>query len=196
VAIFAGGNGSKIFRWCALGKLSERSEIHTRFAKAFLTAADLKNTKIEIRLSEKPKSEVAYGLVCQDLPLRVKEDFATPLAGEAFQILGGENPVDKGWDSSPTSEEIRKRNVVVDRKFPFFRQFLEALDETPDENLLDRLGGQVDLRLTMLAGEVATVQQKDKKKKKDDNLLRNEPIFIIALKAYLAMRIEGWARRA
>ena len=85
---------------------------------------------------------------------------------------------------------------MVDRKFPFFTRFLEALEESPDEDLLDRLGGQVDLRLTMLAGEVAGAQQKDKKKKKDENLLRNEPIFIIALKAYLAMRIEEWARRA
>ena len=192
VAIFAGGNGSKIFLWCALGKLSERSEIHKRFANAFLTAADLKNTKIEIRLSEKPKSEVAYGLVCQDLPLKVKEDFAKPLAGEAFLI----GDVEQSWDSSPPAEEIRKRTVVVDRKFPFFRQFLESLDETPDEDLLDRLGGQVDLRLTMLAGEVASAQQREKRKKKDENLLRNEPIFIIALKAYLAMRIEEWARRA
>ena len=192
VAIFAGGNGSKIFRWCALGRLSERSEIHTRFARAFLTAADLKNTKIEIRLSEKPKSEVAYGLVCQDLPLKVSEDFAKPLAGEAYLIGDAEQT----WDSSPPADEIRKRTVMVDRKFPFFTRFLEALEESPDEDLLDRLGGQVDLRLTMLAGEVAGAQQKDKKKKKDENLLRNEPIFIIALKAYLAMRIEEWARRA
>ncbi|HLK65571.1 MAG TPA: hypothetical protein VKU19_19170 [Bryobacteraceae bacterium] len=192
VAIFAGGNGSKIFRWCALGRLTERSEIHQRFSKAFLNAADLKNTKIEIRLSEKPKSEVAYGLVCQDLPLRVKEDFAKPIAGEAYMIGETEQP----WDSSPPAEEIRKRNVMVDRKFPVFQQFLEALDETADEDLLDRLGGQVDLRLTMLSQEVANAQQRDKKKRKDENLLRNEPIFIIALKAYLAMRIEEWARRA
>ena len=122
----------------------------------------------------------------------MKEDFAKPLAGEAFLI----GDVEQSWDSSPPAEEIRKRTVVVDRKFPFFRQFLESLDETPDEDLLDRLGGQVDLRLTMLAGEVASAQQREKRKKKDENLLRNEPIFIIALKAYLAMRIEEWARRA
>jgi hypothetical protein len=121
----------------------------------------------------------------------VSEDYAKPIAGEAFLI--GET--EHGWEDSPAAEEIRKRNVMVDRKFPMFRQFLDGLDETVDEDFLDRLGGQVDLRITMLSVDVANAQR-DKKKRKDENLLRNEPIFIIALKAYLAMRIEEWARRA
>ena len=63
-------------------------------------------------------------------------------------------------------------------------------------DLFDKLGGEVDRRLSQLAVDVATVQVKDKKKKRDENLLRNEPIFIIALKAYLDMRIREWAGRA
>jgi hypothetical protein len=210
ILIFAGGNGSKIFRWCALGKLSERSEIHTRFANAFLTGADLKKSdggaqavpipKIIIQLSEKPKSEVAYGLVCQDTPLKIKEDFATSLAGEAFVIGDDEEAGKRDWDSTPSAEDIRKRIVQVQRTFPQFRQFLDSIDELPDEesakDLFDKLGSEVDRRLSKLAVDAAAVKLKDRKKKRDESLLRNEPIFILALKAYLEIRTKEWAGRA
>jgi hypothetical protein len=215
IVIFAGGNGSKIFRWCALGKLSEHSDIHTRFANSFLTGADLKKKtegqqpenkdqaltpKIIIQLSQKPKSEVAYGLVCQDIPLQVNDDFATSMAGEAFVVDDHGNELKRDWDSAPTAEQILKKTVQVQRGFPNFRQFLESVDELQDEERLsdffDILGGEVDRRLSKLAVEVATEQLKDRKKKREDNLLRNEPIFIIALKAYLDIRIKEWASRA
>lgn len=226
IVIFAGGNGSKIFRWCALGKLSERSEVHTRFANAFLTGAGLKKKpedlakesddqkaedkgaappvpKIIIQLSQKPKSEVAFGLVCQDTPLGVTDDFATSLAGESFVVGDDPKAGRRDWDSAPTAEEIRKRTVTVDRNFTFFQQFLDSIDESLEEesmkDLLYRLAGDVDRRLSQLAVDVAAVQGKDKKKntkKREETLLRNEPIFIIALKAYLDIRIKEWAGRA
>lgn len=217
IVIFAGGNGSKIFRWCALGKLSERSEIHRRFAAAFLAGADLKKKpeeqasqgaasavpKIIIQLSQKPKSEVAFGLVCQDTPLSVKDDFATSIAGEEYVVGDDPETGKREWNNAPAAEEIRKRIVRVNRDFPFFQRFLESIDESFEEetmkDLLDRLAGDVDRRLSQLAVDVAAVQGKEKKKntrKREETLLRNEPIFIIALKAYLEVRIKEWARRA
>ena len=101
IAIFAGGNGSKIFRWCALGKLSERSEIHKRLANAFLTAANLSNTRIEIQLSRNRSRKSPMAWFARTFLLKWTRNLTSPW------------PVNRSWlgelKSHGTTPPLRRR---------------------------------------------------------------------------------------
>ena len=222
IPIFVGGNGSKLFQWCALGSFSERSEIHSRFANSFMAGAKLgkhpepseeqqaaqskarpnvalKDVRVEIFLSRKPKSEVAYGLVARDINLQIDDSFTKPLAGENYIVETEDNAgkrveVEKQWNDSPAVDEIRTSSVLVDRNFPTFRKFLESVGEQVDEDALYRIGGDVNGHFRQLAQSVQELFQENPKAK-GEHLLRNEPVFIVALKRLLEIKVDGWARR-
>jgi hypothetical protein len=213
LTVFAGGNGSKIFNWCAAGRLTERSAIHRRFSAALLAAAkiDPQETRIGIQLSERPKSEVAYGLVCQDFPFEVSKEYDSPMAGEQFLIAGAvqaqtgagrtdtatttaDAPAPGSWNTAPTADQIQKHLIKADRALPMFCEFLGALDEAIDQDEIYEIAGDINNRLGGLAADVAELSQKAKRGKKDEKLLRDEPIFILALKAYMEGRIDKWVR--
>jgi hypothetical protein len=189
--IFVGGNGSKLFTWCAIGGNLAKSEIHDRATGAFLAGANLKNLKVEIHLSARPKSEVAHGLVCGSLPLNEDaEDYARPMAGESFKTPTGLGD----WKESPPSEDIMNKKVFADRRLPIFSSFLRSIDVPVTEEMLDRIGGQIDLRFGQQAQEIEAARAKDPRTKPAD-VVRNEPVFIMALKRYLELEINEWERR-
>ena len=128
--------------------------------------------------------------MCPKLSLKISEDFALPLGGEDF-LVGKKK---KTWSESPSFNDIRGREVTVDRAFPVFTEFLRTIDFDPDADLLERLGGYVDLRLAQLDDELTTLLDKNPKAKKE-SLLRNEPVFIMALKKFLELRTDEWVRR-
>jgi hypothetical protein len=192
LAIFVGGNGSKLFKWCALGAPLPNSEIHDRAARAFLAGSNLSDVRIEFHLSPRPKAEVAYGLVSDDLGFKPPQgDFSHSLAGEAFLV--GDDA--KTWNESVLAKDISGRRVSVDRKFPIFTQFLDAIERRNDEDVLDRIGGHVDLRFAQQAMEIEKAQKEDQSVRASD-VIRNEPIFVMALKRYLEMEIDDWERRS
>jgi len=191
LAVFVGGNGSKLFKWCALGAPLANTVIHDRAAQAFLAGADLKDLRVEFHLSARPKSEVAYGLVSDPLPLEISEGFSQPLAGEAFLI--GDDA--KTWNDPVAAKDISAKRVSVNRDFPVFSQFLDAIERRRDEDLLDRIGGHVDLRFAQQAMEIEKAEREDTGIRGSD-VIRNEPIFVMALKRYLELEIDEWERRS
>jgi hypothetical protein len=189
--IFVGGNGSKMFSWCSLGIPVADAEIHERAAKAFLAGAGLEKLKVHIQLSPRPKSEVAHGLVCDKFPLDADaEDFARPMAGEKYKV-GGQQ---QDWKTTPAVEDISGKRVFADRSFPIFTQFLSAIGRPVSEDALTRIGGFVDTRFAQQAQDIEDAKQKDHNKNPAE-VLRNEPVFIMALKRYLEMETDDWARR-
>ena len=74
-----------------------------------------------------------------------------------------------------------------------FSAFLESIGRSVDEDVLDRIGGRVDNRFLKRAQEIEELHRKNPGTKLDD-LVRNEPIFIMALKGYLEIEIDAWAR--
>ena len=197
IEIFFGGNGSKIFRWCAFDHFKRDAEISIKFVQAFRCAAGWPdNSRVGLNLNTTaPKTEVAYGLVGEHLRLNVHEDFATAMAGEtfAFQESGNSHPGD--WNTAPDIDRILQNAVRVDQSLPVFRSFLTSIGEHPDDELLDRIAGEVNVALAGISHQANEMllqnPQADKK-----HLLRNEPMFIVALKRYLARNVEDWARRA
>jgi hypothetical protein len=196
LSIFGGGNGSKMFQWCALGQFSDRAGIHDRFAAAFKAGADWQDLGIHIQLSNEFKSEVAYGLVSEPLDLEIRSGFSEPLAGEQFRIQAADKSwTDQAWTESPGWPVIRDRAVAVDRKLPQFRRFLKSLGREVSAAELDKICGAVDLRFMHQAAEINAALKLDRSLK-GENLLRNEPIFIFALKSYLGMETEAWMNHA
>lgn len=190
ISIFAGGNGSKMFQWCALGQFSDQTQIHERFANAFRAAADWKEVRVHIEPSAEPKTEVAYGLVAAPLDPD-RGDSMPPLSGEQFRIGNDSKP----WTDSPDWPAIRDMTVAVDRKLPIFRLFLDTMGHELTPSELDKIGGAVDLRFAQQSAAVKAALKQDRSLKGEE-LLRKEPIFIMALKKYLEMETEGWLGRA
>lgn len=193
MGIHVGGNGSKLFRWCALGAPIAKTEIHERGAMAFAAGAGLKDLRVAIHLSPAPKSEVAYGLVADSIQLQVTDNFSQPLAGDAFHV-GGDN---KTWNDTLMAADIRAKRVKVNRDFPIFRQFLDSIEHPVDEELLYKLGVDVDLRFNELAQEIEKAEREEiVRVRRGSGAIRNEPIFIMALKRLLESEIDEWERRS
>jgi hypothetical protein len=180
-----------MFSWCSLGVDLNESEIHTLAAEAFLAGSGLKDLRVELQLSARPKSEVAHGLVSDPLPLEMEDEhYDRPLAGESFRV--GDRQVD--WKESPDSADIQAKRVVADRTFPLFSQFLGAIKRPISEDTLDRIGGYVDTRFAQQAQEIEDAKRKDPSTRAGD-VIRNEPVFIMALKRYLELEIDAWDKR-
>jgi hypothetical protein len=191
ISVFAGGNGCKIFEWCALGEFSDESPIHDQFSKALQSGADWPGLRIHIERSLYPKAEVAFGLVSSPLRLDKREDFAADMSGEQFRI-GKDDAGKRTWDQAPTWSDIKARSIAVDRELPVFRQFLDSIDVTLNSGALDKIRGSIDLAYKKEASDIEQQMSKDRNLK-GENLLRKEPIFILALKKFLEMEMEEWA---
>jgi hypothetical protein len=189
IAIFVGGNGSKLFRWCALGSPIAGSTIHDVAAAAFRAGAALPDLEVEIHLSARPKSEVAYGLVSDPLPLTIAASASLPLAGEVFTVGG----VEQSWNQGPDADDIRAKRVKVQPAMPIFSQFLTAIGRSRSADV-DRLASHVDLRFALQAQDIERAEREDRSRPGAE-VIRNEPIFVMALKRYLELEIDAWERR-
>jgi hypothetical protein len=197
IPIFVGGNGSKLFHWCALGKFTNQSSFHTSFSRSLLAGAhvavpDLKAT-VDIHVSTLPKEEVAYGLVAQRTILQISDKFMEPPAGERF-ILHGATPTPKEWYETVDPKDVAASSVEVESKLPIFRMFLESLDRshlgiTIADEEIERIVGIVDNFFGEAAHEMSTpgINPADTKAAAS---LRRSPVFFKALKAFLDTRIE------
>jgi hypothetical protein len=196
IQIFAAGNGSKMFEWCALGYYSANSQIRTKFAKAFLAGANIEKFPVELFLSKKAKHEVAHGLVIdvRMKPDKDRDDISDPKRMEGEFFLTGPDKERKQWSEGVQATDIAAMEVVPDPDFPIFSQFLKSIDNRFSDSLKGELGTYVDERLSTLGGEVKSALDENENAN-THGLLRNEPIFIMALKRLLDIRIEEWARR-
>lgn len=189
IPIFVGGNGSKIFSWCGHGHFDRDTVIYDRASDAFLAGSSLSGLRVVIVQSERPKAEVAYGLVCPPWKIGRHENMSRPMNAESFIVNGERKP----WTDWPSIDDIRGGKLKADRTMPVFAEFLRSIGAVPDQDLLHRLGARVDNHFVKLSTDVEQKYRKDSTLQSVD--LRKEPIFIIALRSYLEMQIDAWRRR-
>ena len=197
IQIFFGGNGSKIFRWCALDHFSRDSDISQKFVQAFKAGANgLADVRVGLNLNTSaPKIEVAYGLVGGAMRLDVHDEFAAPIGGEAYLYKEGTEDKAGSWSEAPPIDRILDNSVRVDNNLPVFSSFLKSIGESADPHQMDRIAGEVNTSLADLSQQGHDLLREDPQASKA-HLLRNEPMFIVALKRYLANSVEEWVRRA
>ena len=187
--IYPGGNGSKLFHWAFDQTFTEGSTAAIALGEVFKKASGL-SVPIVIRLSEKPKSEVGYGLVAKlptDRSLQIGNQMASFLTCES--CFSGDKKY--GSKESPTTAELRAQGLRIDPDLPEFTRFLTAIGCTLSAVERSDLVATVNNRLATLFSQTRQTQSDQDAEKV---LPRGEPVWIIAFKAFLEDQIRAWAR--
>jgi hypothetical protein len=171
--IYFGGNGSQMLRWLTNGAPISGSHPFGRFfEKMFVSGVSSGLEGIfNLSLSEHPKGEAAYGLVCDSILERPEEDRNFVFAGENF--------VQKGEDFD-WKEILDKKRVAAgispQKEFEKLNQFIEAFNDTAESS------GLVE-KVKYDAAAADSVRRLLDNSLKGQKLV--EPIFILALKELL-----------
>jgi hypothetical protein len=205
-SVYVGGNGSRLLHWLApRGTFTKDSEVNNLFNKMLSFASQLEDSENPTKLSISPKDEVACGLVLGDTRLKgLDRKSKDPLVlGEDCKIDDeyiGYNERLKFKGKSLSKMEIPNLN----RLRLFLDAFHAALDEldieeikpldgyewkkdddSPEPKYNKQLWQKTEDELRQLLLKMKGVDDVDK--------IRQEPTFIIALKALLLALGKEWA---
>lgn len=196
--VYIGGNGSRMFYWLDTdGEKRMNALFKTTFSRG---ASWTKEKPFQITLSQKPKLEAAWGLVCDSQLIEDRPERQV-LAGESFiaegtivewpEIVGipEDSPRTLEWNSVLTPEAFTKKlspPLKLDRLTDFISAFNEfgrnkglvsvvELSSQEMEEVRRRLGES----LSRYQGASST------------NNILVEPVFIMALREWLEIRLEG-----
>ena len=189
-AIYIGGSGSRLLHWLADGNYSPISAVNRLFRSVFHQAyGTSEQNAFRIILSHHPGAEAAYDLAADNPPLPYKKEKMREfffLAGETFENLDGEQ---FQWDTRLSQQQI-KDGMKISFKLEHLEIFLNAFDREAasagiplvgeNSHWLAKTLSQVNQILSSLAAA-------------DENKIRVEPLFIIALKEFLQLKVDEWA---
>jgi len=196
IPVFVGGNGSRLFNWCALGEPDRDSKIVKRFALNLLAGANfasdnqLKGNQVLVSLSSKPKEEVAFGLVMRPERLERNDAYVNPIAGENYLVgKTGEREM-RDWSTAPDVKTLGTLPVIVDPQLKVFKTFLDTMGLSLTEDEMNDVASAVDTGILNMAhvAEEALENRGDNDARKDP--VRKQPLFILALKYVIADRIR------
>jgi len=196
IPVFVGGNGSRLFTWCAQGEPNRDSKIVKRFAMNLLAGANfasgdqLKGNYIEVSLSGRPKEEVAFGLVMRPDRLERNDEFVNPLAGENYLVGKTSERELREWNTAPDLNTLGTLPVHVDPQLKVFRAFLETMElHLTGEEMID-VASAVDTGILNMSAvaERALAERGDNGAKRDP--VRKQPLFVLALKHLINDRIR------
>ena len=190
--IYLGGNGSRLLHWLAAGDYNQESAINKLFKGVFRKAYGIPGKQeFGIHISPDPKAEVACGLVTDQTPLNYNKDKMMEgffIAGESFEDRDNKK---FPWDT-PLSVQQLKSGVYISSKMEQLEAFLEAFNEYANSagilpigansNLSDKTREQVNQNLANLSGT-------------DENAIHIEPLFIIAMKKLIQVKVGEWANK-
>jgi hypothetical protein len=197
ISVFVGGNGSRLFNWCALGEADSSSMIVRNFGQNLLAGANfasdnvLQDKRVMIELSGRPKEEVAFGLVMRPLTLIRSDDYVNPMAGENYLVGMSSSRQMRAWNTAPDLQTLGTLPVCVDPELKVFREFLRSAGiHLETEALLD-VANAVDQEIRNMAdkAELALNHLTDEGKVEDP--VRKQPLFILALKHVVADRVRS-----
>jgi hypothetical protein len=195
--IYIGGNGSRVFRWL---DIDGEKRINALYKKVFSRGANWADEKpFNIILSPKPKAEAAWGLVCKQ-NLTDEEPERQVLAGETFiaegtivewpEIVGipEDSPRTLPWDSVLTPEALTKK-LLPSPKLDRLSDFISAFNDfarskgvvpvvDPSNQELEEVRRRLGESLSRYHGATST------------NNILVEPVFIMALRDWLDIRLE------
>lgn len=184
---YVGGNASRLLDWASGGRFTDDDA--ELFKKCFMAGIDAEEKGAEykkifkISKTDRPKQEVAYGLVC-DADIKLQSGNDDVISGEHFIVEDSDEPIDT---DVITAQEMMQDVQIDDEDLPFFKKFLEVFNKEIkglydpinfDEQGLFEVAKQVNQILNDRCTDVTD---------EDDVVL--EPIFIVVLKAayeYLA----------
>jgi len=190
-----GGNGARLLDWCAYGSFAADSGIDRHLRKILAESSGFPADRFVIKTSGKDsyKAEVGYGLVMVSDGDGLKE----PEALQSRQgIMAGEDFVTQGvrhdWHEFMTSDMMLNDLSVPELKR--FSQFLTVIGKEENKALggsgLDNVINQVrDLVNQDLRG-----LSRDQTKRVGN--VRLEPLFILSLKKFLKITLDGWREEA
>lgn len=197
IQVFVGGNASRLLHWCDLGKFEQGTTFYKKFCGCVLGAARigapeiLNGKSLEVTISPKPKEEVAYGLVATYLSTEKMSDEANQLAGESFDIGV---PELRPWSDSPDIQSFLAGNVRVARDLPMFSNFLslvgDEMTEIEKQKIVSAINDTLQ-KMSQFARKLSTDPKFAKEMKGGKlNPVRKQPLFIVALKELIKMRID------
>ncbi|NEO99243.1 MAG: hypothetical protein F6K58_11280 [Symploca sp. SIO2E9] len=198
--VFIGGNGSRILNWLAIGGQFDRnSEVNYLLSRMLSKGSDFEDIDEVTRLSTRPKDEVACGLVLT----------ATKLQGlgrrEKDPLIAGENCEVNGQFVSWSSRLDLKGNIQnfhiseLEQLSTFLDDFNFALEELEIDGLNPMVGFQPGVGIeARVKDKLWRDTQRELtssllKIKGDSENIREEPPFILALKALLRVLAKEWA---
>jgi hypothetical protein len=200
--VYVGGNGSRLLHWLAVGGHFDRnSEVNSLFSRMLSKGSGFKDTEEVTRLSQKPKDEVACGLVrgqtkLQGLDRKAKDPL---IAGEDCIVNGLEISWQNRLDVEDDVQDFQIPKLT--QLSEFFNDFNQTLKEleidglTPlpafkknngleasyEEKLWDGTNRELSNMLLSMKGEAKN--------------MRPEPPFVMGLKALMQFLGKEWAGR-
>jgi hypothetical protein len=196
--VYIGGNGSRFLNWLAEGgQFNRDSEVNLLLSRMLSKGSEFEDTEVITRLSQRPKDEVACGLVLNETELKgLDGKTKDPLiAGEMYKVNGQTFCSESRLDFEEENIVLEIPQLVGVPQFLYdFHQALKELKievvtplanyiRTPDRDKNSKLWIQVQDELTNLLLDM---------KGKSENI-RFEPPFILGLKALLKVLGKQWA---
>jgi hypothetical protein len=190
--LYFGGNGCRLLHWIAGKRYDPEGDVPLLLKEVLSAACGFtldEKSKFIAHVSQVPKSEVAYGLVQDAVPLKQKEQFdpETYVAGMDFFKDGQQYP----WSKMIVVEDFLGGLGVPEGLEPL-PVFLEAFNRGAEKT--DIIG---KITADSLNPVRDTLQQElTNMKNLPVDLLRVRPIFILALQTLLEYRISDWKSRS
>ena len=182
---YVGGNASKLLDWVSAGQFKEDDMINDVFKACFIKGIQQElpdeyvkdNGSFRIKQSDRPKEEVAYGLV-DSKNLSASEGNLDVIAGETFMVDGKE----AAGSDVITPEDILA-TVQIDSERPIsFMNFVDAFNREMKDLDIDT----IDITQQELLDICAQVNQHlvnvSDDAQDDPDKVTLEPIFILILK--------------
>jgi hypothetical protein len=204
-SIYIGGNGSRLLNWLVpTGEFSSHAGINELFNRLLCKASGLDEVGDPTRVSKIPKDEVACGLVLSKTKLTKPsgKNIDHPIAGENFSINGRDfnfsdrvnlEEIDGDVNSFiiPNLNNLKQfvdefNDAVVElgiedvQPLPTYKK-KQDLDPAYRNKLWDKVDRQLKTTLLNIHGEATGI--------------REEPPFILGLKALLTVLAREWAGR-
>ncbi|MGA8088700.1 MAG: hypothetical protein WCA10_15575 [Terracidiphilus sp.] len=196
IGVFVGGNGSRLFDWCALGKAEQESAIVQRFGQSLLAGANfasgnlLRGKRVVISLSERPKEEVAFGLVMRPEKRNRVDDYVNPMAGEDYLVGGSQNREPREWSTAPDLQTLGTLPVRVNPELPVIREFLKSLGLNLNQEQLADLVSDVDAGIQDMKQKAKRALAEGASPGKANDPVRKQPLFILGLSHLVTGRVR------
>jgi hypothetical protein len=197
IPVFIGGNGSRLFQWCAQGPADNNSSIVRRFAQTLLAGANfgcggqLSDKIVEVSLSDRPKEEVAFGLVMRPVQMARNDSYVTPVAGENYLVGMRQNRQQHPWNTAPDLQTLGTLPVLVDPQMEVFRTFLDCVGLRLSEDEIYNIASAVDQEIANMAEKARRTLDSRIGNNQAQDPVRKQPLFILALQHLLAGEIKN-----
>lgn len=199
--VYVAGNGSRLFHWLSSGLYEKRSHINVLFKNILMGSTGFQEdpTMFDISISPSPKSEAAFGSVCDRKILQYGDKEIKEIESQIdqirYQVLAGElfavNKTNHGWNEMITAEQL-SAGIELQSKMERLEHFIQTFDKyakSPDAVVLPIEADPV--LINKIHGQIGTELKGFKGVKKES--ISVEPIFITELRALLKEKTEEWA---